>query len=55
MKPGVGGLWQVSGRNLIAYPERARLELHYRDRVDFFTDLTLLVRTLLAAFRLDGR
>jgi lipopolysaccharide/colanic/teichoic acid biosynthesis glycosyltransferase len=55
MKPGVGGLWQVSGRNFIGYPERARLELQYRDRMGFFTDLTLLVRTLLAAFRLDGR
>jgi lipopolysaccharide/colanic/teichoic acid biosynthesis glycosyltransferase len=55
MKPGVGGLWQVSGRNLIGYPERARLELQYREKIGFATDLTLLVRTLLAAFKLDGR
>ena len=29
VKPGLTGLWQVSGRSLISYPERARIDLRY--------------------------
>jgi exopolysaccharide production protein ExoY len=29
VKPGLAGLWQISGRNRLTYPERKRLDLQY--------------------------
>jgi exopolysaccharide production protein ExoY len=52
VRPGITGVWQVSGG--VSYPERACLELIYARRRTFFTDLALLartVRTLLAGER----
>lgn len=53
-KPGIGGLWQVTGRRTIGYPARADLELDYCSSVSARTDLGLLVRTVIVALRMDG-
>jgi exopolysaccharide production protein ExoY len=45
-KPGLTGLWQVSGRSRIAYPERARLDLSYVGERSLGLDLMILLRTL---------
>ncbi len=45
LRPGVTGLWQVSGRNHIRYPERAALEADYARRCSAALDLELLLRT----------
>jgi lipopolysaccharide/colanic/teichoic acid biosynthesis glycosyltransferase len=55
MRPGVTGLWQVSGRNEITYPERARLELQYVSSASLAFDLRLLALTAFTLLRLDGR
>jgi lipopolysaccharide/colanic/teichoic acid biosynthesis glycosyltransferase len=48
VKPGMTGLWQVSGRRLLPYEERVRLDLEYVRGATFWTDLTILLRTLPA-------
>jgi lipopolysaccharide/colanic/teichoic acid biosynthesis glycosyltransferase len=48
VKPGLTGLWQVSGRSDIAYPERARLDLEYLATRSLGRDVQLLLRTLPA-------
>jgi lipopolysaccharide/colanic/teichoic acid biosynthesis glycosyltransferase len=46
VKPGITGLWQVSGRSDLAYEERAHLDLEYVRTRSFWLDLKLLVLTL---------
>jgi lipopolysaccharide/colanic/teichoic acid biosynthesis glycosyltransferase len=45
-KPGITGLWQVSGRNDISFCERVNLERWYVEHRSAFLDLKILLRTL---------
>ena len=55
VRPGLTGLWQVSGRNQIDYPERANLELAYVWNVSALYDASILLRTIPVLLRLNGR
>jgi undecaprenyl-phosphate galactose phosphotransferase len=46
VRPGVTGLWQVSGRNDTGYEHRVRLESWYVRNWSLWLDLTLLIRTV---------
>jgi lipopolysaccharide/colanic/teichoic acid biosynthesis glycosyltransferase len=46
MKPGITGLWQVSGRNEIAFDQWMKLDLEYVDGWSLREDLRLLLRTI---------
>jgi lipopolysaccharide/colanic/teichoic acid biosynthesis glycosyltransferase len=52
-KPGITGLWQVSGRNERSYEDMVRLDIEYLNRRSWLLDLLLLVRTVGAV--LGGR
>ncbi|HXF71529.1 MAG TPA: sugar transferase [Actinomycetota bacterium] len=54
VKPGLTGLWAVSGRNDLSYDERARLEHRYVTRWSLRLDLGILVRTIPAVLRGHG-
>jgi lipopolysaccharide/colanic/teichoic acid biosynthesis glycosyltransferase len=45
VRPGLTGLWQVSGRNNLSYRKRVTLDLRYARRRTFLLDLSILVRT----------
>jgi lipopolysaccharide/colanic/teichoic acid biosynthesis glycosyltransferase len=45
VRPGMTGLWQVSGRSTLTWDETLRLDLRYVDNWTFATDLRLLWRT----------
>lgn len=46
VKPGITGLWQISGRQHISYSERVLLDMQYIDHRSLLIDLTILVKTL---------
>jgi exopolysaccharide production protein ExoY len=46
VKPGLAGLWQVSGRNRLTYDERRRLDLEFVRQRSFRMYLRIAVRTL---------
>jgi lipopolysaccharide/colanic/teichoic acid biosynthesis glycosyltransferase len=50
VRPGLTGLWQVSGRNNLSYEERVALDLHYASHRTFALDLSIIVRTLGVIF-----
>lgn len=55
MKPGITGLWQVSGRNSITdFNEVVRLDIQYIDTWSFATDIRLILRTLKVVFFREG-
>ncbi|MFE7538378.1 sugar transferase [Streptomyces rhizosphaericola] len=53
VKPGLTGLWQVSGRSDLSWQETVALDLWYVDNWSVATDMGLLVRTVRAVT--DGR
>ena len=53
VRPGLTGLWQVSGRSLTSEAERMRLDREYVNRWSLTLDLEILVRTVWAV--LTGR
>jgi len=46
VRPGLTGLWQVSGRQLVSKADRIRLDAEYVRRMSLRLDLTILARTL---------
>jgi len=46
IRPGLTGLWQVSGRNNLTYEQRVALDLHYVSRRSLVLDLAILLRTV---------
>lgn len=55
MRPGLTGLWQVSGRNDVSYAERVNLDIRYARRCSLKLDLYITWRTLHAVLARTGR
>ncbi|MDN3496522.1 sugar transferase [Planococcus sp. APC 4015] len=51
VKPGVSGLWQVSGRSTLAWEDAIRLDLSYIDNWSLAGDIVILWRTVRAVMR----
>lgn len=54
VKPGMTGLWQVSGRSDLSWEESLRLDLRYVDNWSPIGDLQILFRTFRAVFGSSG-
>ncbi len=54
VRPGLTGLWQISGRSDLAWEEAVRLDLDYVDSWSLKLDLAILFRTLPAVLRGSG-
>lgn len=54
MKPGITGLWQVSGRNRLTFEEMVRTDIYYIENWSIWLDLKIILLTLPAVFRGDG-
>jgi exopolysaccharide biosynthesis polyprenyl glycosylphosphotransferase len=54
MKPGMTGLWQVSGRNRLSFDEMVRLDLFYIENWSLWLDLKIVLRTLPVLLRGDA-
>jgi len=50
VKPGMTGLWQVSGRSDLSWDESVRLDLRYVDNWSMTLDLLILWKTVRAVF-----
>jgi len=54
VKPGITGLWQVSGRNNLSYEQRVELDVYYIKNVSFLLDLYILFKTIPAVILKKG-
>jgi exopolysaccharide biosynthesis polyprenyl glycosylphosphotransferase len=54
VRPGMTGLWQVSGRSDLSWEDSVRLDLYYVDNWSIVQDLAILSRTLLAVVSSRG-
>ncbi len=54
VKPGITGLWQVSGRSDVSYEERVRMDMHYIRNYSIWLDLQILFQTVPAVLKKRG-
>lgn len=54
VKPGLTGLWQVSGRQTLDYERRIALDLQYIDKWSLSLDLCILLKTIPAILSMRG-
>jgi len=55
VKPGLTGLWQVSGRSRLTMPQALELDVEYAIRHSVALYLIILARTVPAVFRGEAR
>ena len=54
VKPGLTGLWQVSGRSELTYDERVALDCEYVRRWSLWNDLKIMLKTFSSVINQDG-
>jgi exopolysaccharide biosynthesis polyprenyl glycosylphosphotransferase len=54
VKPGLTGLWQVSGRSNLSWQDSVRLDLYYVENWSLTGDLVIMLRTVRAVFHSTG-
>ena len=54
LRPGVTGLWQVSGRNAVQYDDRVRLDVQYARSLSIWADAVILLRTVRCVLGRSG-
>ena len=54
LRPGVTGLWQVSGRNETTYAERVAYDVQYHNERSLLMDIKILLRTVVVVFTGKG-
>ncbi|MCA9426762.1 MAG: sugar transferase [Candidatus Omnitrophica bacterium] len=46
VKPGITGVWQVSGRNSISFEEMVLLDIAYMENWSLLTDIKIILQTV---------
>jgi len=54
VRPGISGLWQISGRNMLGFHERVMLDMQYIRKQTLWSDCIILIKTLAVVFRRQG-
>ena len=54
VKPGITGLWQVSGRSNIQFSERVAMDAYYATHASFWIDLRIMLKTFPVVLRGSG-
>ena len=54
MRPGITGLWQVSGRNKLPYAKRVELDAYYVSNWSLWLDIKILFKTVAAVMTGNG-
>lgn len=54
VRPGITGIWQVSGRNALSFKDRRQLDVLYAKQHSFWQDMLLLCKTIPVVLRSKG-
>jgi lipopolysaccharide/colanic/teichoic acid biosynthesis glycosyltransferase len=54
VRPGMTGLWQVSGRHRTTFEDRLQLDIAYVEGCTLRQDMTILLRTMMVVLKADG-
>lgn len=53
-RPGLTGLAQVSGRNLLNWDEKLQLDVEYIESISFIVDIHIIIKTVINVIKKDG-
>ena len=53
-KPGLSGLWQVSGRSNLTFKDRLKLESYYSNNANLWLDIKIFFKTILVVLKKNG-
>jgi undecaprenyl phosphate N,N'-diacetylbacillosamine 1-phosphate transferase len=54
VRPGLTGLAQVEGRNLLSWEERFKLDVDYVNNLSFIQDIKIIFKTIKVVFKREG-
>lgn len=54
IKPGLTGLWQVSGRSEVTFKERLQIDIEYSEKFSLGLDAKILFKTVFSVLKKDG-
>ena len=54
VRPGITGLAQVCGRNLLSWEEKFKLDVYYAHHITWAEDVKVLIKTVLTVFKREG-
>ncbi|ABY70045.1 sugar transferase [Actinobacillus pleuropneumoniae] len=54
VKPGITGMWQVSGRSDVNFDSRVEMDVWYMKNWSLWNDIVILIKTVQAVFKCDG-
>lgn len=54
VKPGMTGMWQVSGRNRIGFEDMVLLDIYYVENFNLWLDIIILLKTIPAIIKREG-
>ena len=54
VKPGISGVWQVSGRSNTSFENRIKIDVGYASRKSLLEDIRIILKTPFAVFRGRG-
>jgi lipopolysaccharide/colanic/teichoic acid biosynthesis glycosyltransferase len=54
VRPGMTGLWQVSGRSTLDYRTALNIDVYYAENKSVWLDLRILARTAIVVFDRSG-
>lgn len=54
VRPGLTGLAQVNGRNSISWEDKFKLDLEYIEKISFFTDMRIIIKTIIKVLKREG-
>ena len=53
-KPGITGLWQISGRSEVTFEERLKLDVEYHNTKSLRKDLYIIIKTIFKVLQKKG-
>jgi lipopolysaccharide/colanic/teichoic acid biosynthesis glycosyltransferase len=54
VRPGISGLAQISGRNLLEWEQRLVLDVEYATNISFMLDFNIFIKTIKKVFKSEG-
>ena len=54
IRPGITGLAQVCGRNLLSWDEKFKLDVYYAYHITFIEEVKIIIKTILTVFKREG-
>ena len=53
-KPGITGLWQISGRSNVSFEERLKMDLEYNSTKSITKDFAIIIKTISKVIKRKG-